>query len=721
MKGSAMCIAGAMIALTALCACERSDDSSNFAATPLVAHDHATTAKLGEVRKPNTTPSQWAIPQHSPHSDVALVFVHGIFGDTLGTWENPTNGKHFYDLVASDPRFGPKVDIFAFGFPSMMLKQGSFTIQEAANKLLSDLQYYGVLTYPHIVFVAHSMGGLVTLRALITEQALLPKVPLLVFFSTPQEGAQITLIARELLSNPALGEMSPADNNSELQELNDQWRSIPKTQQSHIACAFEKLPIAGITIVPWSSASRFCDGPAAAVEADHIEIVKPLDTNSDSYITLANALTGYALAGVNAANAAQGVLETPDFTFPNGHAVLTINDPHGRRDVHISNGGPGRLRYMLDQFPATGLYVLPDIGPHYVDRDKVDTFSLVVGYEAISPTYHFVISSSGGPPLPVTVHVENLVRIRAFQARVVEQFSDKLNPINAGNRNQHAIGEAAIAEAAESVIAKNYGNSSAAAKSPLVAQLVNLVQRQLVQQADWQATFNVLSETADNICATTPVEGSGNSLGLTEYADAKLSGAVGQLASLNVAGAAKYQSPRYKRSLREDLAAVLENNSTCRLTVFNTLMNKVVLSPEHYNWASQVNMKTGRPVNAHTVPGPAPNRSTGSNDSPTGEPLYSYSVITEDGKKCNNGRIEKKPAGGWVELIPAGADCHKQPIGYAELGQDNGWFYIFDAGRNMTARIPRATGNVYWVIGKVYPYGASSTQWYASQPVMRIH
>lgn len=482
MKGTTARVGWAMVALVVLSACGGSDNSSNSNdAAPIIASDPATTAELQEIRKPNTTSPQWVVPQHSPHSDIALVFVHGIFGDTLGTWENPTNGKHFYDLVAADPKLGPKVDMFAFGFPSMMLTQGSFTINDAANKLYNDLQYYGVLTYPHVVIVAHSMGGLVTLQALLTHRELLPKVPLLVFFSTPQEGAQITRIARQLLNNPALDEMLPADHNSYLQVINDQWRTIPKDQLPHIACAFEKLPIAGITIVPWSSASRFCDGTAVPVEADHIDIVKPADTNSESYITLSNALVTYAFPAASTADGGQGTLETPDFTVTNGQAVLTIDDPRGKRDVHIGNGGPGRLRYMLDQFPDSGLYVLPDIGPHYVDRDKLGFFSLVVGYESVSPTYHFVLSSNGGPALPVTVQVKNLAAIGTFHAQVIKQFSDRLLALyqsNSGNGAPTVGGDQhAIAEVAASVVGENYGNPPAAAKWLLSAQLL--------QSANW--------------------------------------------------------------------------------------------------------------------------------------------------------------------------------------------------------------------------------------------
>ncbi len=218
----------------------------------------------------NTTDPQWVV-EKSPHSDVAVVFVHGIFGDTLGTWAGPT--KSFFQYVQEIPDVGNKLDLFAFGYPSNMVKPGSFRIQEAANVLNESLKYNHVTDRTSIVFVAHSMGGLVVLQELLTHRELLNKVPLIILYSTPQEGAQITTIARKVANNPALEEMLPADRNSFLMQLNDQWKTLPS--RPPIICAYEKLPTDGVVVVPWSSATRFCDGTATPVEANHIDIVKP--------------------------------------------------------------------------------------------------------------------------------------------------------------------------------------------------------------------------------------------------------------------------------------------------------------------------------------------------------------------------------------------------------------------------------------------------------------
>lgn len=236
----------------------------------------------------NTTDPQW-VHQKNPHATVALVFVHGIFGDTLKTWTSD-NGTRFFDLVDRDPDLGPRVDSFAFGYTSKVIGSGSFDIEEAANRLHIYLSEKGVLDYPKVVFVAHSMGGLVVLRELLTHRELLKRVPLILFYSTPQEGAQIATIAEKVANNPALEQMLPADKDGYLRQLNDEWKALDAAERPHIRCAYEKQPTRGIMVVPWTSATRFCDGTTFAVDADHLAIVKPDGPEHASMVFLSDAL-----------------------------------------------------------------------------------------------------------------------------------------------------------------------------------------------------------------------------------------------------------------------------------------------------------------------------------------------------------------------------------------------------------------------------------------------
>jgi hypothetical protein len=175
-----------------------------------------------------------------------------------------------------------------------MINAGSFDIREASNKLHESLQYNRVLEYRTIVLVAHSMGGLVVLRYLLNHRDLLERVPLIVLYATPQEGSQIATVAQ--LMNPAIEQMLPADRNGYLQGLSDEWGLL--RARPHVSCGYEKLATYGVMIVPWASATRFCDGaPSAIGNADHIGIVKPDRAGHDSIVLLVNALNEFVFRG----------------------------------------------------------------------------------------------------------------------------------------------------------------------------------------------------------------------------------------------------------------------------------------------------------------------------------------------------------------------------------------------------------------------------------------
>jgi pimeloyl-ACP methyl ester carboxylesterase len=101
-----------------------------------------------------------------PAPQIAVVFVHGLFGDTLGTWSAGGDTPSFFKLLSNVADVGPQIDTYGFGFTSKMFGGGSLDIREAANKLRQSLEFDKVLDYQTIVFVGHSMGGLIIARSL---------------------------------------------------------------------------------------------------------------------------------------------------------------------------------------------------------------------------------------------------------------------------------------------------------------------------------------------------------------------------------------------------------------------------------------------------------------------------------------------------------------------------------------------------------------------------
>lgn len=362
----------------------------------------------------NSTDPRWVL-RNEPRPDAVLVFVHGIFGDTIETWTS-TNTTSFFDLIEADSRIGSNVDIFAFGYTSNMLRAGSLDIQEAANTLHARLQFHGVFDYPAIVFVTHSMGGLVVLRELLTNRAVLDQVPGVVFFGTPQEGSQITAIAQHVARNPAIEQMLPADRNGYLRVLNDEWRSLPT--RPIVRCAYEKRPTFGVMIVPWESATRFCDGAPVAIDADHLSIVKPDRAGHDAMVVLVNALDEFVLGRTLGAK-----LETPDFVREGDRAVFTMTDALGRSAARLVNAGARPLRYTLGQLSDPNLFVWPDDTPKTLAGNTTERVLFGLGLGATATEYRLQLTSDASAPLDITVRVPNLGMVRRQQLQLAADVS----------------------------------------------------------------------------------------------------------------------------------------------------------------------------------------------------------------------------------------------------------------------------------------------------------
>jgi len=423
--------------------------------------------------EPNSTDPQW-VAQHNPHASIALVFVHGIFGDTLGTWTS-ASGTGFFDLIKANPQIEPKVDVFAFGYTSNMLRSGSLDIQEAANTLHARLQFHGVLDYPAVVFVTHSMGGLVVLRELLTHRELLPKVPGLVLYSTPQEGAHITVIAQHVARNPALEQMLPADRNGYLRVLNDEWKSLPTRPK--VACAYERKPTNGVMVVPWSSATRFCDGTAVAINADHTDIVKPDRAGHDSMVVLVNALNDFALGTTVVAK-----LETPDFVREGDHAVFTLADLSGRSAARLVNAGGTKLRYTIGPVSDSHLFIWPDDTPKELAGNTTERLQFGLGFGATASEYRFTLTTDVSGAQPIVVRVPDLAVVREQQLRLASDVSRELrtqlsDPNKLGRFTTAAAGNAeapeAVVRAVRDVVARQNPNLPESATWILTADLAD--------------------------------------------------------------------------------------------------------------------------------------------------------------------------------------------------------------------------------------------------------
>jgi pimeloyl-ACP methyl ester carboxylesterase len=220
------------------------------------------------------------------NADNVIVFVHGVFGGGVGTWTNSETGAYWPKLLFDDHTFD-NADVYVYSYSTPYFGQ-TYSIDELIDNMRLVLTNDEVFQkHKSVIFLCHSMGGLVVRGFLKRYPANANKVPLVYFFSTPTAGAHIAQLAKFLLDNPQLKGMLPAGSENYVSNLQRDWRAM--TYHVNSRCAYEKLDTYGVRIVDEQSASALCDGPVDPVLSDHINIVKPKDKDAISYVAFRQA------------------------------------------------------------------------------------------------------------------------------------------------------------------------------------------------------------------------------------------------------------------------------------------------------------------------------------------------------------------------------------------------------------------------------------------------
>ncbi len=140
----------------------------------------------------NAPPSRW---ERFSGSDKVLVFIHGLLSEGERAWSSKE--ADWIELVANDPQF-TSCDIFLAEWYSTLLS-GETDLLSSADSLAQDLsrEINGnrpALSASHIIFICHSMGGLVARQALVRRPDLFKdKQITLLTFGTPAKGVSLAV------------------------------------------------------------------------------------------------------------------------------------------------------------------------------------------------------------------------------------------------------------------------------------------------------------------------------------------------------------------------------------------------------------------------------------------------------------------------------------------------------------------------------------------------
>ncbi len=322
-----------------------------------------------------------------PRSDVVLVFVHGIFSDSLGCWTRRLGDRDVYwpALICEDARLNG-LSIFLAGYYSR-LDAGSFAVPQAADEIWTALKESGsarrVIDYKTVVFICHSQGGIV-----VREMLSRPDVP--------RDLAGVDRIGILLLGSPSVGSLYAllgwplailARNvqarqltygNLRLADLADRFLQLMNSRPNWIFGVegyehWGPLPFLPPVVSRLSGAGHFDSHPMPAT--DHFTVAKPAALTDPQHRLLITFLQGRNF------NLAHEPAPVGEVTFPENSRSPGSPLPEPRRRsrllyaavalllafVSLFNVSPTEILYRLRGWPSDLLY-------HFGLRKSVATF-----------------------------------------------------------------------------------------------------------------------------------------------------------------------------------------------------------------------------------------------------------------------------------------------------------------------------------------------------------
>ena len=231
-------------------------------------------------------------------AEIALIFVHGLDGHYQETFQNSTTKEKWFDKIFDDNQdLGYGRQLLQFHMYSVDYRSAfssSLSTTELVSHVFEAIEAEDIFkNYTYLWFVTHSLGGIITKKIIDyydNKPRHLRKILGVSLLGVPSQGSKVAEDADKIdfmielfgQNYKLIEDLRPAKINSFLEDTEDNWHRLLKEHRRgdakvpRIYCAYEKDPIfAGIVVVPELFTSTICDDSPKAIDADHIDMVKP--------------------------------------------------------------------------------------------------------------------------------------------------------------------------------------------------------------------------------------------------------------------------------------------------------------------------------------------------------------------------------------------------------------------------------------------------------------
>jgi tetratricopeptide (TPR) repeat protein len=228
----------------------------------------------------------------------SVIFVHGLGGHAYDTWRRAPDDGSFWPLWLAEDVEGLAVNTLAYEAPPSNWLGTAMPLQDRAVNILEILLGTPSLKDGPVVFICHSLGGLIVKQILLDldrqkgrrreAAALLNCVTQVVFLATPHTGSRKGSLLDRLrfLAWPSSITRTLGANDPSLRSINVDYRGLADDRRDtlhHLIFYETRGTPAGVIVDEASSDPGLTGRPPIPIDADHITIVKPADRAALQY------------------------------------------------------------------------------------------------------------------------------------------------------------------------------------------------------------------------------------------------------------------------------------------------------------------------------------------------------------------------------------------------------------------------------------------------------
>ncbi|KAF3482709.1 uncharacterized protein GIQ15_02033 [Arthroderma uncinatum] len=264
----------------------------------------------GENEKPEAIkgPLRLNLLRDVPEPLVDFVFVHGLGGGSRKTWSFSPDPKHYWpkEWLKDDPEFR-QVRIHSFGYEADWASIGEnvLNIHDFGLSLLREIEGNPNIrrSKTKIVFIAHSMGGIVVKKAYILAREdpklkdLAGRIHTLYFLATPHRGSDLAKLLKRILglsfsTKSFVNALTPASET--IASINHSFGHLAGDLHLWTFCETLKTTIGlkPAMVVPIYSASLgYTNERSLSLHANHRDVCKFEKKDDPNYRKLRNSFT----------------------------------------------------------------------------------------------------------------------------------------------------------------------------------------------------------------------------------------------------------------------------------------------------------------------------------------------------------------------------------------------------------------------------------------------